>query len=72
MLKKLDDIPPDQFWAVLRDSLTAFYKKILKKVGAGGSPVGKALPSKFEPAKVPVPVSEPIPAPSTEDAKKRT
>ena len=63
VLKELDDMPPDQVRAELRDSLTAFYEKILKKVGAGGSPVGKALPREAE--KIPVPV----PVPSTEDAE---
>ncbi len=53
---------PDAFCTELSDSLTAFYEKILKKVGAGGSPVGKALPREAE--KIPVPV----PVPSTEDA----
>ena len=69
MLKELDAMPPDQFRAELRDSLTAFYEKILKKVCAGGRPVGKALPRKFKPAKVPLPVPVPVPAPSTEDAE---
>ena len=54
---------PDAFRTELSDSLTAFYEKILKKVGAGGSPVGKALPREAE--KIPVPV----PVPSTEDAE---
>ena len=54
---------PDAFRTELSDSLTAFYEKILKKVGAGGSPVGKALPREAE--KIPVSV----PVPSTEDAE---
>ena len=54
---------PDAFRTELSDSLTAFYEKILKKVGAGGSPVGQALPREAE--KIPVPV----PVPSTEDAE---
>ncbi len=66
MLKELDDMPPDQVRAELRDSLTAFYEKILKKVGAEGRPVGRALPRKFESEKVPVPVSVPS---VTEDAE---
>ena len=40
-------MPPDTFWTELHDSLTAFYKKILKKAGAGGRPVAKPLISKF-------------------------
>ncbi len=48
MLKELDDMPPDEFRAELCDSLTALYEKILKKVGAGGRSVGKALPRKFK------------------------
>jgi hypothetical protein len=54
---------PHAFCTELSDSLTAFYEKILKKVGAGGSPVGKALPREAE--KIPVPA----PVPSTEDAE---
>ena len=32
-----------QFWTELHDSLTAFYKKILKNASAGGRPVAKPL-----------------------------
>jgi hypothetical protein len=56
---------PDAFCTELSDSLTAFYEKILKKVGTRGCAVGKALPSKLEAEKIPVLV----PMPSTEDAK---
>jgi hypothetical protein len=52
---------PDAFHTELSDSLTAFYEKILKKVGTRGCAVGKALPRKFEAEKIPLPV----PMPST-------
>jgi hypothetical protein len=39
------------------------------KVGAGGSPVGKALPRKFEAAKAPMPC--PVPSTSSKDAEER-
>ncbi len=42
---------PDAFCTELSDSLIAFYEKIFKNVGSGGSCVGKALPCKFEAAK---------------------
>ncbi len=56
---------PDAFCTELSNSLTPFYEKILRKVSTGGSPVGKALPSKFEAERVLVPV----PVPSTEGAE---
>ena len=41
-------MPPDTFRTELHESLTAFYfKKILKKAGAGGRPVAKPLIRKF-------------------------
>ena len=55
-----DFMYPDAFGTELSDSLTAFYEKILKKVGTKGCAVGKALPRKFEAQKIPVPV--PIPS----------
>ncbi len=57
--KELDFMYPDAFHTELRDSLTAVYEKILKNVCAGGCPVSKALPRKFEAAKAPVPGSVP-------------
>ena len=66
VLKELDDMPPDQYQAELCETLTAFYEKILKKVCAGGRPVGKPLARKFEAKKAPVPVT--LPSSSCEDA----
>ena len=40
-------MPPDTFRTELHNSLTAFYKKILKKGGTGGRPVAKPLICKF-------------------------
>ncbi len=40
-------MPPNEFCTELSDSLTTFYKKILKLPGAGGRPVAKAFYRKF-------------------------
>ena len=55
VLEALDDMPADEFRAELLASLTDFYEKILKKVGAGGGAAKKPLPSKFAPKIAPVP-----------------
>ena len=41
ILREFYAMPPDTFPTELHDSLTAFYKKILKKAGVGGRPVAK-------------------------------
>ncbi len=52
ILKALDSMYPEAFHTELSNSLTAFYKKILKKVSSGGCSLSKILPRKFEAAKV--------------------
>ncbi len=58
VFEALDDLPADEFRAELLASLTDFYEKILKKVGAGGRAANKPLQRKFEPKIAPVPVPE--------------
>jgi hypothetical protein len=52
-------IPPDNFWTELRDSLTDFYKNILKKAGSWRGPVAKPLSRKFVTKAAPVPPPDP-------------
>ena len=51
-------MPADEFRAELLASLTDFYEKILKKVGAGGGAAKKPLPRKFAPKIAPVPAHD--------------
>jgi hypothetical protein len=43
ILKELDSMPPDAFWAELSASLIPFYKGLLKVPGAGGRPEARTI-----------------------------
>jgi hypothetical protein len=58
VLEALDGMPAYEFRAELLASLTDFFEKILKKVGAGGRAAKKPLPRKFTPKIAPVPAPE--------------
>ncbi len=46
-LQALDEMPTDEFWTDLRDSLISFYEGVLKVPGAGGRPQAKIIKHRF-------------------------